>query len=185
MSRPLTLELSASARAELEQVRARDRRPYLRERAAFLLKLADGATIPQLAATGLLVRRHRDTLYGWLRAYRADGVAGLTMQPRRPRGFPPSGSGHAARYGSPRATAAGGRARPLAVDRSAGAYPRACRLHAGWGKSGLGPARTAAQARSVTAPLTRSRLSPQSGRGPRGGECGANERGHHCRALCR
>lgn len=42
MAKRRTLQLSPEQRAELEATRDRDRRPYLREKAAALLKIADG-----------------------------------------------------------------------------------------------------------------------------------------------
>lgn len=89
MSRALSIVLSADQRLELEQIVARDRRPYLRERAAVVVKVADGETIPAIAAHGLLTHRHAATLRAWLRAYRESGVDGLVMLPRGHRGFPP------------------------------------------------------------------------------------------------
>jgi transposase len=83
------LLLSDQQRTELEALRDHDHRPYLRERAAALLKLADGQRVADVAATGLYRRRKRETLYRWRRAYRAHGVAGLVMRPRGHRGFPP------------------------------------------------------------------------------------------------
>ena len=85
------LPLSAAQRTELEQLREHDHRPYLRERAAAILKLADGQRVAAVAERGLLRRRKRETLYRWRRAYLAHGVAGLVMRPRGHRGFPPSG----------------------------------------------------------------------------------------------
>jgi hypothetical protein len=85
------LLLSDQQRTELENLRDHDHRPYLRERAAALLKLADGQRVADVAASGLFRRRKCETLYRWRRAYRADGVAGLVMRPRGHRGFSPSG----------------------------------------------------------------------------------------------
>ena len=87
---PRTLELSPTQRAELEQTRAHDRRAYLRERAAALLKIADGQSVRAVALAGLLRRRKPDTVYLWLNRYQADGLPGLLHHARRPRGFPPS-----------------------------------------------------------------------------------------------
>jgi hypothetical protein len=96
MSRPLSIVLSSAERARLEAARAHDDRAYLRERAAFLLKLADGETIPFIAKHGLLTRRQRGTLYGWLAAYRKGGIDALVMLPRGHRGFSPSAGGDGA-----------------------------------------------------------------------------------------
>jgi hypothetical protein len=85
-----TVSLTPEARAELEQTRDRDRRPYLRERAAALLKVADGRPAYLVARHDLHKPRHPDTVYDWLDRYEADGLAGLVQHPRRHRGFSPS-----------------------------------------------------------------------------------------------
>lgn len=84
-----TLKLSGSERAALCGLRDHDPRPYLRERAAALLKIADGAAPYAVARTGLLKPRRPDTVYRWVQAYQADGLAGLVHKPRGHRGrFP-------------------------------------------------------------------------------------------------
>jgi hypothetical protein len=83
------LSLTAAARAELAAVRDHDPVPALRERAAALLKIADGATAHDVARHGLLKPREPDTVYAWLTWYQTDGVAGLRRHrhggPRRGR----------------------------------------------------------------------------------------------------
>ena len=79
------LELSAEARGELVALRDTAHLPYLRERAAALLKIADGHVAAQVARTGLLRPRQPDTLYAWLQRYRAEGIAGLSIRPGRGR----------------------------------------------------------------------------------------------------
>lgn len=88
--RPRTLSLSAAQRAELEQARDHDQRPYLRERAAALLKIADGQSVCAVAAHGLLRRRQPETVTAWLNRYQAEGFAGLVQHARGWRGFSPS-----------------------------------------------------------------------------------------------
>ena len=85
MPTPLQLTLSATARRELERVRDHDREPYMREKAAALLKIADGQSGRDVALHGLLKHRRPDTVYDWVRRYRAAGVAGLRVQPGRGR----------------------------------------------------------------------------------------------------
>ncbi len=85
-----TLPLTAEARAELEHTRDRDKRAYLRECTAALLKIADGASPFHVALFGLHKRRHPDTVYSWLDRYLEHGVAGLVHKPRGHRGFSPS-----------------------------------------------------------------------------------------------
>ena len=77
-----TLVLTPAQRAELEQARDHDRRPYLRECAAALLKIANGATAHHVARHGLHKPRDPDTVYRWLTAYQTTGLAGLVHRPR-------------------------------------------------------------------------------------------------------
>ncbi len=73
-----SLNLSASERAALEAMRDHDHRPYLRERAAALLKIADGMGPTVVARQGLLKRRHSGTVCRWLNDYEAS----RTVRPR-------------------------------------------------------------------------------------------------------
>ena len=79
MAKRRTLQLSPEQRAELEATRDRDQRPYLREKAAALLKIADGMTPNAVALHGLLRCRDPDTVYGWLDDYELAGT--LTVRP--------------------------------------------------------------------------------------------------------
>jgi hypothetical protein len=96
MPAPYRLELTADQRAELEAVRDHAALPYLRERAAAILKIAAGQSAAQVARDGLLRVRHPETIGAWLRRYRAQGLAGLTIRPgrgRKPAFFPPARHG--------------------------------------------------------------------------------------------
>lgn len=84
-----TATLTDAQRAELERARDRDRRPYLRERATAILKVAAGQCARQVALRGLHKPRDPDTIYAWLDRYARDGLPGLVQRPRRPRGFSP------------------------------------------------------------------------------------------------
>lgn len=84
MPRILQLELSKAQRAELEWVRDRHEQAHMREKAAALLKIAEGQVASQVAQTGLLKKREADTVYRWLSRYAAEGISGLTV--RRGRG---------------------------------------------------------------------------------------------------
>ena len=77
MAHRRTLTLSPEQRHELLHYRDHDPRPYVRERAAALLKIADGASPHAVARTGLLKPRDPDSLYSWLTLYQTQGVAGL------------------------------------------------------------------------------------------------------------
>jgi hypothetical protein len=63
-----TLALSPAQREELVAHRAHDPRPYVRERCAALVKIADGMSPHAVAQRGLLTQRDPDTVYGWLTA---------------------------------------------------------------------------------------------------------------------
>jgi hypothetical protein len=91
---PCHLVLSDSQRAELAQLRDHHPKPYLRERAAALLKLADGWPFRLVAAQGLLRPRDPETVSAWLARYHAAGTAGLAIRKGRGRkpAFSPRGA---------------------------------------------------------------------------------------------
>lgn len=80
-----TLDLNQKEKQELEELRDQAQKPYLRERAAALLKIAGGMSGHRVAQTGLLRKRHPDTVYDWLNRYEAEGVAGLSIREGRGR----------------------------------------------------------------------------------------------------
>jgi hypothetical protein len=82
------LALSAGQRVELVELRDHAPKPYLRERAAAVLKVADGQAVEVVARQGLLRRWDRHALYIWLERFEAEGVAGLKI--RRGRGRKPA-----------------------------------------------------------------------------------------------
>ena len=92
MPKPLTVTLTPEQRNELERVRDRHKKPYVRERAAAILKIADGMSGRQVALNGLLKRRKTDTVYAWVRRYQTEGLTGLLVKPGRGRkpAFSPS-----------------------------------------------------------------------------------------------
>ena len=63
-------------------------KPYIRERAAAILKIVEGDSGRQIALQGLLKRHAPDTIYEWVRRYLAEGKAGLEI--RRGRGHKPA-----------------------------------------------------------------------------------------------
>lgn len=69
-----TLELADWQRDELLQHRDHDPRPYVRERAAALLKVAAGQSPHAVARHGLLKPRKPDTVYSWLDWYERYGI---------------------------------------------------------------------------------------------------------------
>lgn len=80
-----TLRLSQEQRAELMRVRDTHPKAYVRERAAAVLKVADGAAVCQVAAQGLLKPRREETISDWLDRYEAEGVAGFGVRAGRGR----------------------------------------------------------------------------------------------------
>jgi hypothetical protein len=72
-----TLALSDDERADLLSHRDHDPKPYVRERCAALLKIADGHSPYAVAHAGLLRHRDPDTVYAWLAYYRDEGLPGV------------------------------------------------------------------------------------------------------------
>ena len=83
MARPLTITLTAEQRRELEYARDHHKKPYVRERSAAILKIADGRSGRQVALDGLLKRRKPDTVYDWFHRYLTEGLAGLLIRSGR------------------------------------------------------------------------------------------------------
>ena len=88
MALPLELILEDDQRQALELMRDTDAHPYLRERAAALLKIADGAhpqSARQVALHGLLKSRQPDTIYAWIKRFQSEGIEGLKIKAGRGR----------------------------------------------------------------------------------------------------
>lgn len=68
-----TLTLTETQRAQLERHRDHDPRPWVCERCAALLKIADGMSPHAVARQGLLKPRDPDTVYEWLNWYEMHG----------------------------------------------------------------------------------------------------------------
>jgi transposase len=87
----LVIELSEEQRAELIDMRDHAMKLYLRERAAAILKIADGISGMEVARNRMNKPHWQDTIYEWVKRYRADGIAGLKVKPgsgRKPAFFP-------------------------------------------------------------------------------------------------
>ena len=80
-----TLTLSADQLATLTTLARTAAKPYLRERAGALIKIAGGRSAHSVATDGLALPRDPDTVYDWLDRFQAEGVAGLTIRPGRGR----------------------------------------------------------------------------------------------------
>jgi hypothetical protein len=85
-------DLTTVERAELTRLRDTAPEPYLRERAAALLKVADGMAAARVARHGLLRARKPDTVYAWMDRFIDAGSAGLQIRAGRGRkpAFSPS-----------------------------------------------------------------------------------------------
>lgn len=92
MPRRRYLALTAEQRQLLTRWRDRHPKPYVRERAAALLKVAEGLPAAQVARTGLFRPRKTDTVYHWLDRFEQHGPDGLLLSPGRGRkpAFSPS-----------------------------------------------------------------------------------------------
>jgi len=77
-----TLELTDSQRQDLQHYRDHDPRPYVRERCAAPLKIADGHSPHAVARPGLLKLRHPDTVYDWLNWYERLGIRSVWWFPQ-------------------------------------------------------------------------------------------------------
>jgi len=92
MPKRIRVELTEGQRTELEVTRDRHPTPYVRERAAAVLKVAAGATLTEVGERGLQKRHEPETIHGWIKQYLADGLAGWKIKPGRGRKaafFPP------------------------------------------------------------------------------------------------
>ncbi len=92
MPKRLIPALSQVQFAELEDLQKHSPKPYLRERASAILKLANKQTATAIAQDGLLQKRHRETVSTWFHRYEAQGVEGLAIKSGRGRtpAFSPS-----------------------------------------------------------------------------------------------
>jgi len=96
----LKIELTESQRAELRDVCDHDGLPYMRERAAAILKIADGFSGREVALHRLNRPHWQDTIYEWVERYQAHGLAGLKIHPgrgRKPSFFPSVPDGNRSR----------------------------------------------------------------------------------------
>lgn len=81
----LTLNLDDAQRITLEQMRDHHPKPYLREHAMGLLKVAAGQSIQSVAVQGLMKERQWETVQSWVIRYQQWGINGLAVQPGRGR----------------------------------------------------------------------------------------------------
>ena len=74
MPKILRISLTAEQSSELAQARDHSDKPYVRERACAILKIASKMSGRQVAQQGLLKKRRKDTVYEWVHRYQAEGI---------------------------------------------------------------------------------------------------------------
>ena len=92
MPNRMEITLTQTERRELEKVRDHHELPYMRERAAAILKVVDGHSGRQVALQGLFKPRQPDTVYDWIHRWQQEGIHGLVIRKGRGRkpAFSPS-----------------------------------------------------------------------------------------------
>lgn len=90
MPASLTLDLTDAERRTLEAARTRHDQPHVRERAAALLKIANGWSGRAVATKGLLQERATDTVYTWYHDWIDHGLAALYIDVEAKRGRKPA-----------------------------------------------------------------------------------------------
>lgn len=85
MPKRIRVSLSETQREELVKTRDQHPKAFLRERAAAVLKVADGALLSTVAERGLLKRHEPETVHLWIKRYLHAGVAGWQVQAGRGR----------------------------------------------------------------------------------------------------
>lgn len=98
MPKRIRIELTEAQIQELEATRHQSKTPYLRERAAAVLKVAQGQLVTEVAEKGLLIRHEPETVHSWIKAYLKDGLAGWVIRSGRGRKavFSPKNKGSSA-----------------------------------------------------------------------------------------
>lgn len=94
MGKRTEFTLSGAQRAELERWSRQPPKPYLRDKARALLRVADGESLSHVART-LRTPVSRESVRQWLKRYQADGREGLQVKAGRGRkpAFSPSQPG--------------------------------------------------------------------------------------------
>jgi transposase len=91
MPKRINIKLSEEEKAQLERWVKNPPRPYLRERARAILRIAGGTPIMQVAQT-LRIRIHRTAVSEWVHRFEEGRVEGLKIRAGRGRkpAFSPS-----------------------------------------------------------------------------------------------
>lgn len=77
--------LNEEEEEELKKIRDKDPKPYFREKAAAILKIASGMSANSVAKFGLLKKRKPDTIYDWLNDWETNGISSFAVQKGRGR----------------------------------------------------------------------------------------------------
>ena len=85
MPKHIVVKLSENQIEELETVRHHHAKPYMRERAAAVLKVAEGETLTTVAEKGLLTRHEPETVHAWIKTYLEAGLKAWSIQSGRGR----------------------------------------------------------------------------------------------------
>jgi len=92
MAKALTIKLTKKQRQQLESVRSRHPKAYVRERAAVVLKVAAGTSARGIVNAGFFKVRDHETIAEWAHRFEKDGIKGLLIKTGRGRkpSFSPS-----------------------------------------------------------------------------------------------
>jgi len=92
MPKVYRIQLSDAQTSELKKAVHTHPKPYIRERATGILKVANGHSLRQVAYHQLLTRHAPETVKGWCEMYLAGGLAALFVKKGRGRkpAFSPS-----------------------------------------------------------------------------------------------
>jgi hypothetical protein len=85
MAQARQVELSDQQQQELCWARDHHPKAYVRSRCAGILKVAAGASMRQVAATGLLKAVEQEQLSDWIDRYQSEGIAGVLVRKGRGR----------------------------------------------------------------------------------------------------
>lgn len=79
------LELREYEETSLLEMRDHHAKPHMQERAAALLKIAEGKSVNWVAQEGLLKERKWETVASWLNGYEEEGLGALYIEDGRGR----------------------------------------------------------------------------------------------------
>ena len=91
MARPFVVTLTTEQERELVHAREHAAKPYVREHAACIIKVAHGQSIRAVARDGGLRPHRPETVKAWIQAYLDHGLPGLVVRAgrgRKPAFFP-------------------------------------------------------------------------------------------------